>query len=54
MIAALFYPSPSKGNDTAAERFMLNRFTVTRQLHFSPDKTKLRSTSAYLSTVYRL
>ena len=34
---ALFYPSPSKGNVTAAERFNLNRFTVTRQLHFSPD-----------------
>jgi type I restriction enzyme R subunit len=39
--ATLFYPSPSKGNVTAADLFNRNRFTVTRQLRFSPDKTKL-------------
>ena len=37
----LFFPSPSKGNVGAAELFALNRFSVTRQLHFSPDVTKL-------------
>ena len=31
----LFYGTPSPGNPTAAERFALNRFTVTRQLRYS-------------------
>lgn len=32
----MFYGTPSPGNDQAAERFAANRFTVVRQLHFSP------------------
>ena len=37
----LFYGTPSPGNPTAAERFALNRFTVTRQLRYSKDETQL-------------
>jgi len=37
----LFYPTPSPGNVRAGELFALNRFTVTRQLHFSPSATAL-------------
>ena len=37
----LFYGTPSAGNPTAAERFALNRFTVTRQLRYSKDETQL-------------
>ena len=37
----LFYGTPSPGNTTAAERFALNRFTVTRQLRYSKDETQL-------------
>ncbi len=37
----LFYGAPSKGNTKSAELFSKNRFTVTRQLHFSPDETQL-------------
>ena len=37
----LFYGTPSPGNPTAAERFTLNRFTVTRQLRYSKDETQL-------------
>ena len=37
----LFYGTPSPGNPDAAERFELNRFSVTRQLHYSPDETQL-------------
>lgn len=37
----LFYPTPSPGNVRAREMFALNRFTVTRQLHFSPTATAL-------------
>ncbi len=36
----LFYGSPSKGNETARERFDQNRFTVTRQLRYSRDETQ--------------
>lgn len=32
----LFYGTPSPGNSQAAERYAANRFTVVRQLHFSP------------------
>src|SRR5665647_764276 len=31
----LYYPTPSPGNVKAAERFALNRLTVTRQVHYS-------------------
>ena len=34
----LFYGTPSPGNTQAAERYAANRFTVVRQLHFSPVK----------------
>lgn len=37
----LFYGRPSEGNMKAQELFEKNRFTVVRQLHFSPDATKL-------------
>ena len=35
----LFYGKPSPGNLKAAERFALNRFSVTRQLRYSRDDT---------------
>ncbi|MBN8872633.1 MAG: type I restriction endonuclease subunit R [Rhodospirillales bacterium] len=35
----LFYGTPSPGNAKAAERFTLNRFSVTRQLRYSRDDT---------------
>jgi type I restriction enzyme R subunit len=37
--ADLFYGTPSPGNSKAAERFALNRFSVTRQLRYSRDDT---------------
>ena len=37
----IFYGRPSKGNAKATEQFSKNRFTVTRQLHYSEDATKL-------------
>jgi type I restriction enzyme R subunit len=36
---ALFYGTPSSGNRKAAERFALNRFSVTRQLRYNRDDT---------------
>ena len=36
----LFYGKPSLGNEKAQERFDKNRFTVTRQLHYSRDETQ--------------
>ena len=38
---SLFYGRPSEGNIKAQDLFNKNRFTVVRQLHFSPDATKL-------------
>jgi len=35
---ALFYGTPSSGNERARERFEQNRFTVTRQLRYSRDE----------------
>jgi type I restriction enzyme R subunit len=35
----LFYGTPSPGNLRAAERFALNRFSVTRQLRYTRDDT---------------
>jgi type I restriction enzyme R subunit len=35
----LFYGAPSPGNAKAAERYALNRFSVTRQLRYSRDDT---------------
>jgi type I restriction enzyme, R subunit len=37
----LFYGTPSPGNLTAASLYSKNRFSITRQLHYSPDETKL-------------
>ena len=37
----LFYGTPSPGNQTAAERYAQNRFSVTRQLRYSRDETQL-------------
>jgi type I restriction enzyme, R subunit len=37
----LFYGTPSPGNTKAEERFAANRFSVTRQLQYSRDETKL-------------
>ena len=36
----LFYGTPSPGNEKAKNRFDQNRFTVTRQLHYSRDETQ--------------
>ncbi|KKG51875.1 type I restriction endonuclease subunit R [Methanosarcina mazei] len=37
----LFYGTPTPGNKKAEERYSLNRFSVTRQLRYSRDETKL-------------
>jgi type I restriction enzyme R subunit len=37
----LFYGTPTPGNQTAAERFAANVFSVTRQLRYSKDRTRL-------------
>ena len=37
---ALFYGTPSAGNEKAKERFEQNRFTVTRQLRYSNNETQ--------------
>ena len=37
----MFYGTPSPDNAAAVERFALNRFSVTRQLRFSRDETRL-------------
>jgi len=37
---ALFYGTPSPGNARAAELYAANRFSVTRQLRYSRDKTQ--------------
>jgi type I restriction enzyme, R subunit len=37
----LFYGTPSPGNAKAAQRFAANRFSVTRQLRYSSDETRL-------------
>jgi type I restriction enzyme R subunit len=37
----LFYGTPSPGNPKAAERYAQNRFSVTRQLRYSRDQTRL-------------
>ncbi len=36
----LFYGTPSPGNPAAAQRYALNRFSVTRQLRYSRDETQ--------------
>ncbi len=36
-----FYPAPTPGNAKAAELFAANRFTITRQVHYSPTDTGL-------------
>ena len=36
----LFYGTPSAGNERAQEQFRQNRFTVTRQLHYSRDEAQ--------------
>jgi type I restriction enzyme, R subunit len=37
---SLFYGTPSAGNVAAAERYALNRFSVTRQLRYSRDESQ--------------
>jgi type I restriction enzyme R subunit len=37
----LFYGTPSAGNPNAIERFAANRFSVTRQLRYSRDESRL-------------
>ena len=37
---ALFYGTPSAGNEKATEHFEQNRFSVTRQLRYSRDETQ--------------
>lgn len=36
----LFYGTPTPGNKKAEDRFAANRFSVTRQLRYSPDETQ--------------
>ena len=36
----LFYGTPTPGNAKATERYALNRFSVTRQLHYSRDEAQ--------------
>jgi len=36
-----FYGAPSPGNEAAAARYRQNRFSVTRQLRYSKDQTRL-------------
>lgn len=36
-----FYGTPTPGNKKAEEHYALNRFSVTRQLHYSRDETQL-------------
>jgi len=38
---SLYYLAPTPGNVKAAERYAANVFSVTRQLHYSKDETKL-------------
>ena len=49
----LFYGTPSPGNAKAAERFALNRFSVTRQLRYSRDDTAMPSIWRCSSTACR-
>jgi type I restriction enzyme R subunit len=37
----LMHPTPSRGNSSAQQRFDLNRFSVVRQLHYSPTRPTL-------------
>jgi type I restriction enzyme R subunit len=37
----LFYGAPTSSNDSAIEKYLGNRFSVTRQLHYSPTDTAL-------------
>jgi len=37
----VFYGTPSPGNASAQQRYALNRFSVTRQLRYSRDETRL-------------
>jgi type I restriction enzyme R subunit len=37
----LFYGAPTSSNDSAIEKYLGNRFSVTRQLHYSPTETAL-------------
>lgn len=37
----LFYGTPSEGNTTAQAHYVANRFSVTRQLRYSRDETRL-------------
>ncbi len=37
----LFYGTPSSGNHAAGQRYSRNRFSVTRQLRYSQDETRL-------------
>ncbi|MEO1390469.1 MAG: type I restriction endonuclease [Cyanobacteria bacterium J06634_6] len=37
----LFYGTPSSGNRTATKNYAKNRFSITRQLHYSQDATRL-------------
>ncbi len=37
----LYYGTPTEGNDAAEQLFLSNRFSVTRQLHYSPTETGL-------------
>jgi type I restriction enzyme, R subunit len=37
----LFYAKPSKENKTAVKMYQKNIFSVTRQIHYSQDETRL-------------
>jgi type I restriction enzyme R subunit len=46
----LFYGTPSAENAKAVERYAANRFSITRQLHYSREKRSGRWTCAPSST----
>jgi type I restriction enzyme R subunit len=50
----MFYGTPSPGNLRAAERFALNRFSVTRQLRYSRDDCKFARNSDPLRGGFRV
>ncbi len=46
----LYYPTPSAANATAVQQFAANRFTITRQVHYSPtDKGKSLDLVAFVN-----
>jgi type I restriction enzyme R subunit len=45
----LFYGKPTPGNKKAAERHAMNRFSITRQLHFSKENKRSLDLCAFIN-----